>query len=533
MSEETKVVTKKLNKKLVFTAIAVIAVVLIAVLGTVASKSAGAKKLEEQLSLGEKYLSELNYEQAIACYLAAIEIDPKNADAYLGLADTYIAQGEYENAMEVLENALNELTGDAAEAVREKLEEMKGHFVSNVPQAESSIPLEQQVAAGSEALQPEKNTETMGTFKWKVKEDGTVVIAELLDKSLMKVEVPAEIEGKVVTEIGEYAFNNCENVQAILLPESIVSIGKGAFLHCHELQEMILPTGITEIKHETFRCCYGLTNVVLPDGITIIGEQAFTFCESMESIMLPDSVIVIEDDAFSFCKSLKEISLSNKLEQIGEMAFYECDNLQSISMPDSLTTLGYCAFYECSNLEEITLSENLVQVSDSVFSLTKWLSLNLEAEEMAIVNGFLFRGVNKESIVIPEGVTRIEVDAFANCSNVKYVSFPDSLERIDAFAFSGTEWSKQSNLIIAGKVLYEAGYSIYGDVIVPEGIISISDYVFAMDFSERIDSVYIPASVTEIGESAFIDSPHIIIITPSGSYAEQYAKEHGISYKIQ
>jgi len=125
MSEETKVVTKKLNKKLLIALVALLAVILIAVFTTVASKSAGAQKLEEQLSLGDKYLSELNYEQAIASYLKVIEIDSKNADAYLNLADAYVAQGEYEYAIEVLENALNELTGDALLAVEKKLEEVK------------------------------------------------------------------------------------------------------------------------------------------------------------------------------------------------------------------------------------------------------------------------------------------------------------------------------------------------------------------------------------------------------------------------
>ena len=125
MSEEIKVITKKLNKKLVFAAIAVIAVVLIAVLATVASKSANANKLEEQLSLGDKYLSELNYEQAIASYLAVIEIDPKNANAYLKLADAYAAQGEYNKAISILEDALTDVTGDVTAAVNRKLEEIK------------------------------------------------------------------------------------------------------------------------------------------------------------------------------------------------------------------------------------------------------------------------------------------------------------------------------------------------------------------------------------------------------------------------
>ena len=140
MSEETNVVTKKLNKKLLIMAVVLITIVLAVVLATVASKSASAKKLEEQLSLGDKYLSELDYEQAIASYLAAIEIDPKNVDAYLGLADAYIAQGAYDEAIEVLEDALEELRGNSRKEIKDKLKEVREKMEAEeiVPPSEST-----------------------------------------------------------------------------------------------------------------------------------------------------------------------------------------------------------------------------------------------------------------------------------------------------------------------------------------------------------------------------------------------------------
>ena len=61
---------------------------------------------QEQYDLGVRYLSEGNYEEAILAFTAAIEIDPKKADAYLGMAEVYIAQGNTDAAAEVLTNAL-------------------------------------------------------------------------------------------------------------------------------------------------------------------------------------------------------------------------------------------------------------------------------------------------------------------------------------------------------------------------------------------------------------------------------------------
>lgn len=61
---------------------------------------------QEQFDLGARYLSEGNYEAAILAFTAAIEIDPKQADAYIGLADAYAAQGDLGQARKVLEDAL-------------------------------------------------------------------------------------------------------------------------------------------------------------------------------------------------------------------------------------------------------------------------------------------------------------------------------------------------------------------------------------------------------------------------------------------
>ena len=116
---------------------------------------------QEQYDLGVRYLSEGNYEEAIIAFTAAIEIDPKqapayvgrgdayvlsgetednlvaakadyetaieldeaSAEAYLGLADVYIRQGDYDSALNVLRNGL-ELMG-SNEELTNKIAEIK------------------------------------------------------------------------------------------------------------------------------------------------------------------------------------------------------------------------------------------------------------------------------------------------------------------------------------------------------------------------------------------------------------------------
>lgn len=126
MSDEINIKTKSSKTKL-FIIIAAIAVVVLTVGAVVllTSKGGTAKNVEKQLSLGAKYLSELDYEQAIAVYEAVIEIDPKSTDAYLGLAEVYIAMGELEMAEEVLEEAKDAVEGENLRKIEEKLDEVK------------------------------------------------------------------------------------------------------------------------------------------------------------------------------------------------------------------------------------------------------------------------------------------------------------------------------------------------------------------------------------------------------------------------
>lgn len=66
----------------------------------------GAPTWQEQYDLGVKCLSEGNYGEAIIAFEAAIEIDPKQADAYLILEGAYEADGNLDAARMVLEHGL-------------------------------------------------------------------------------------------------------------------------------------------------------------------------------------------------------------------------------------------------------------------------------------------------------------------------------------------------------------------------------------------------------------------------------------------
>ena len=102
---------KKHKKRVWLLIIVVAAICTLTVVSTLTISSISKGKIAGLLDLGSKYLAELDYEQAVVSYLAAIEIDPKCEEAYMGIAEAYLQMGEYGKAMEYAMEGYSQ-TGD-------------------------------------------------------------------------------------------------------------------------------------------------------------------------------------------------------------------------------------------------------------------------------------------------------------------------------------------------------------------------------------------------------------------------------------
>ncbi|MGN0553929.1 MAG: tetratricopeptide repeat protein, partial [Oscillospiraceae bacterium] len=117
------------QKTRIFIYIAIAVTVLVSGILTVLSSSQGAaEKAQKFIDLGNKYLIELSYDKAVIEFNKAIEIEPKNADAYIGLAEAYIGLGDTDSAVDALKRGYD-LTGD--ERIKEKLDELLGVDVND------------------------------------------------------------------------------------------------------------------------------------------------------------------------------------------------------------------------------------------------------------------------------------------------------------------------------------------------------------------------------------------------------------------
>ncbi|MCM1025421.1 MAG: leucine-rich repeat domain-containing protein [Roseburia sp.] len=101
---------------------ALLTVILAAGLALLFYRAARKSEIRSSIEMGDRYLSELDYEQAVAAYQAAFNIDPKNTEAGLGLAGAYEAQQMYAYAEAVYLNMLE--NDDTQASAYEKLADL-------------------------------------------------------------------------------------------------------------------------------------------------------------------------------------------------------------------------------------------------------------------------------------------------------------------------------------------------------------------------------------------------------------------------
>ena len=108
-----------------------------------------------------------------------------------------------------------------------------------------------------------------------------------------------------------------------------------------------------------FNFCENLTSVNIPNSVISIGTAAFQSCSSLESVKIPNKLRSIGNAAFYQCSSLESVVIGNSVTSIGNFAFGFCSSLASVNIPDSVTTIGGFAFFSCSSLTSVVFKANI------------------------------------------------------------------------------------------------------------------------------------------------------------------------------
>ena len=131
-----------------------------------------------------------------------------------------------------------------------------------------------------------------------------------------------------VTNIGKYAFSECRNLKNIKVDEkNLFYCSIEGILYNSDKTTLIqyaagktnktfdILKGVTNIGNSAFDYCENLISVTIPDSVTSIGWKAFYKCSSLVSITIPDNVIKIGNSAFSYCYRLTDVYYGGNAEQ--------------------------------------------------------------------------------------------------------------------------------------------------------------------------------------------------------------------------
>lgn len=242
-----------------------------------------------------------------------------------------------------------------------------------------------------------------------------------------------------------------------------------------------------------------IDNAVFEDGVVGTGEYILSYATNLTSVKFGKDVIEISPSSFYWCEKLSTVDFgSSKVKDIGNYAF-SGTNISSMNLPSSLETIGSGCFQGSKLSGKVELPEGLKFMDRDVFygtkvnelSIPSTLSPNLASgsgssclgnvgtlEKFTVAEGnpymkasdgkalvsidgttliavaagakdfafaipsgikvvglYSFRGWKGTSIVVPEGVTKIEDSAFRDCSSLLSVELPSSLESISGNAF--------------------------------------------------------------------------------------------------
>ena len=199
--------------------------------------------------------------------------------------------------------------------------------------------------------------------------DGTYKVTGIGTCTDTDIVIPSAYNGKAVTCIESYAFEDCGRITSVVIPNSVTKIYNNAFDSCTGLTSVVIPDGVTSIGFCVFTNCTNLTNIVIPENVTEIGSYAFAYCSGLTSIVIPNSVTKIYDCAFFNCINLTSVTLGDNVAELGSSTFDGCRELTSIVIPDGVTSIGDCVFYLCDSLTSVEIPNSVTSIGKSAFGI--------------------------------------------------------------------------------------------------------------------------------------------------------------------
>ena len=239
--------------------------------------------------------------------------------------------------------------------------------------------------------------------------------------------------------VGSYVFYDC-GVTRVTFPDGITELSPFTF-SCTALQEVHLPASLREIPDYCFWDCH-LTALTIPDGVTRIGAHAVDWFtgEIIGAVTLPASVEFVgyrafpdECDVTALNPQVHFETAAEYAERIPEYDWYgdeAADALYSDGLFDYELSSRGAVLLDCSRfLNQPEVPDVLEIPSELGGTPVVAIAANALNTSESCADSLLF------GIVLPEGVQRVEADAFQCCHAATQISFPSTLTMLAEGSF--------------------------------------------------------------------------------------------------
>lgn len=342
--------------------------------------------------------------------------------------------------------------------------------------------------------------------------------------------IPAEYDGAPVKTILENAFNGCNNLKVVNIPDSIVLVGSSAFSGATNLETINVYK--VEGNHDVFYSSF--------EGALNRHDMGTVYLDVVPraktgTLHVADYVNAIRSKAFQM-SNLSKVVISKSVTTIYEKSFYRCASLVALEFegnrPEALT-LSSEIFYDCPRITSIRLPAKINTFDPTILdTLTQLAVIEVEdgGDVYGSVNGMLTNAL-KDTILyapatisgaftVPKGIQHIADNAFRERTGLTAIIIPNYVKSVGSYAFYGCPkirnvrfvGNRNSDLSIgvssfAGctaldKVTFEGGKN--GEL--EKGVITIGTSAFTPGSGEkRLRSVVFGdgVNIAQIGTSAF------------------------------
>ncbi len=267
------------------------------------------------------------------------------------------------------------------------------------------------------------------------------------------------------------------------------SCGNNASWTLNEETGLLTITGSGEIKSGWGSYIGDIVNVEIQEGITSISSYTFSGCASLRSIIIPSGVTSIGEAAFYGCTALQSMSLPASVTTISCGAFYNCTNC-TFYLPDDIAYIhegnsyssdmyAYGSFYNCQGKIFCSFGS---KTAEQLGKAGYWFFTadNPDVRIKQSKYGEIYAsGKNKNavSVIVPEGVTILDYDAFSGYTAMTSISLPSTLKTVYSRAFDNCSSLKSLTIPseLSGGIGASTGLTSLQYVSAPKGVFAYFD----------------------------------------------------------